>query len=118
MPGLLRLSKVAEGPASPFWCEARTPFALMQQCLRDRDTKLTSLDVVFAAETSKQSGFLPEHHGELLRRTIRSRVARCSPRSRWRILGRSEDQKAPETPGVSELHQPVELTLEDRRLLH
>ena len=50
MPGLLRLYKVAEGPASPFWCEARTPFALMQQCLRDRDTKFTSLDVVFAAE--------------------------------------------------------------------
>jgi hypothetical protein len=34
MPGLLRFSKVHEGPASPLWATARTPFALMQQCQR------------------------------------------------------------------------------------
>lgn len=32
MPGLLQFSKVPEGPASPLWWVARTPFALMQQC--------------------------------------------------------------------------------------
>jgi hypothetical protein len=32
MPGLLRFSKVPEGPASLLLCMARTPFALMQQC--------------------------------------------------------------------------------------
>ena len=32
MPGLLRFFKVPEGPASPLWWVARTPFALMQQC--------------------------------------------------------------------------------------
>jgi hypothetical protein len=32
MSGLLRFSKVPEGPASPLWYMARTPFALMQQC--------------------------------------------------------------------------------------
>jgi hypothetical protein len=32
MSGLLWFSKVPEGPASPLWCMAGTPFALMQQC--------------------------------------------------------------------------------------
>jgi hypothetical protein len=32
MPDLLRFSKAPEGPASPLWDMARTPFALMQQC--------------------------------------------------------------------------------------
>jgi hypothetical protein len=32
MPGLSWFFKVPEGAASPLWCEARTPFALMQQC--------------------------------------------------------------------------------------
>ena len=32
MPGLLRFFKVPEGPASPLWWVARTPFVLMQQC--------------------------------------------------------------------------------------
>jgi hypothetical protein len=32
MPGLLRFSKVLEGPASPLWGMVTTPFALMQQC--------------------------------------------------------------------------------------
>jgi hypothetical protein len=34
MPGLLRFSKVPEGPASLLLCMARTLFALMQQCLQ------------------------------------------------------------------------------------
>jgi hypothetical protein len=32
MPGLLRFSKVPEGPSFPLRGMARTPFALMQQC--------------------------------------------------------------------------------------
>jgi hypothetical protein len=36
MPGLLRFFKVPKGPASPLWWVARTPFALMQQCRRDK----------------------------------------------------------------------------------
>jgi WD40 repeat protein len=32
MPGLSWFFKVPEGADSPLWCEARTPFALMQQC--------------------------------------------------------------------------------------
>jgi len=32
MSGLLRFSKVPEGPASRLWGMPRTPFALMQQC--------------------------------------------------------------------------------------
>lgn len=39
MPGLLRFFKMPEGPASPLWWVARTPFALMQQCrLRHEST--------------------------------------------------------------------------------
>src|SRR6185312_11005626 len=33
MPGLLWFSPAPEGSVFPLWCEARTPFALMQQCL-------------------------------------------------------------------------------------
>jgi hypothetical protein len=38
MSGLLRFSKAPEGPASPLWYMARTPFALMQQCRRTAPT--------------------------------------------------------------------------------
>jgi hypothetical protein len=36
MPGLSWFFKVPEGADSPLWCEARTPFALMQQCPRGK----------------------------------------------------------------------------------
>jgi transposase-like protein len=68
MLGLSWFFKVPEGAASPLWCEARTPFALMQQCQRGTQTRLTSVEKEELAQLRRDKRRL-ELEVEILKRT-------------------------------------------------